>query len=52
MAILRIFGILLIIAWLVLFLWVKVVFAAIHLLLAIGVILLVMTFFTRARSSG
>lgn len=43
-------GILLIIAWLVLWLAVKITFGAIHLLLALGVILILVGLF-RSRSS-
>jgi hypothetical protein len=40
-AVLHLIGILLIVAWLVLWLAVKVTFAAIHLLLVLGVILII-----------
>lgn len=45
MAILRILAVLFIIAWLVLWLAVKVTFGAIHLLLLLGIIFLVVSFF-------
>ena len=49
MAILRILAVLFIIAWLVLWLAVKVTFGAIHVLLAIGIIMLIVSLFSRAR---
>lgn len=49
MAILRILAVLFIIAWLVLWLAVKVTFGAIHVLLAIGLIMLIVSFFGGAR---
>lgn len=44
MGILRAIGVLLIVAWLVLWLFVKITFAAIHLLVLIGIVLLVIGF--------
>ncbi|HTT04454.1 MAG TPA: hypothetical protein VMF64_04140 [Steroidobacteraceae bacterium] len=49
MAILRILAVLFIIAWLVLWLAVKVTFGAIHVLLAIGIIMLIVSLFGGAR---
>ncbi|HEY7929268.1 MAG TPA: hypothetical protein VID71_04610 [Steroidobacteraceae bacterium] len=49
MAILRILAVLFIIAWLVLWLAVKITFGAIHVLLAIGIIMLIVSLFGRAR---
>ena len=49
MVILRILAILLIVAWLVLWLAVKVTFGAIHLLLLLGIIFLVVSFFGGRR---
>jgi hypothetical protein len=49
MAILRILAVLFIIAWLVLWLAVKVTFGAIHVLLAIGLIMLIVSLFGGAR---
>jgi len=49
MAILRIVAVLFIIAWLVLWLAVKVTFVAIHVLLALGVILLIVSLLRGAR---
>ena len=49
MAILRILAVLFIIAWLVLWLAVKVTFGAIHVLLAIGIIMLIVSLFRGAR---
>jgi hypothetical protein len=50
-ALLHAIGIFLIVAWLVLWLAVKITFAAIHLLLVLGVILILMGLL-RSRSSG
>ncbi|HEX4025001.1 MAG TPA: hypothetical protein VHX52_09915 [Steroidobacteraceae bacterium] len=50
MAILRILAVLLIIAWLVLWLLVKITFVAIHLLLVAGVVLLIISLFGLAKS--
>ncbi|HWG75467.1 MAG TPA: hypothetical protein VN660_01585 [Steroidobacteraceae bacterium] len=50
MAILRILAVLFIIAWLVLWLAVKVTFGAIHVLLAIGVIMLIVSLFAARRA--
>lgn len=47
MGVLKGIGVLLIAAWLVLWLFVKITFAAIHLLLLIGVVLLVLGFIRR-----
>ena len=47
MGILKALGALLIVAWLVLWLFVKVTLAAIHLLLLIGLVMLVMGFIRR-----
>ena len=49
MAILRILAVLFIIAWLVLWLAVKITFGAIHLLLVVGVIMLIVSLFGGAR---
>jgi type IV secretory pathway VirB2 component (pilin) len=49
MPILRILAVLFIIAWLVMWLAIKVTFGAIHLLLLIGVVLLVVSLFGGAR---
>jgi hypothetical protein len=49
MAILRILAVLFIIAWLVLWLAVKVTFGAIHVLLALGVIMLIVSLVGGAR---
>jgi len=48
MGILRAIGVLLIVAWLVLWLAVKITFGAIHLLLVIGLVALVIGFLRRA----
>lgn len=50
-SVLHLIGILLIVAWLVLWLAVKVTFAAIHLLLVLGVILLVMGLMRAGKSA-
>lgn len=47
MGILKAIGVLLILAWLVLWLFVKITFAAIHVLLLIGVVMLVVGFVRR-----
>lgn len=47
MGILKALGVLLILAWLALWLFVKITFAAIHLLLLIGVVMLVVGFVRR-----
>ncbi|HEY3783733.1 MAG TPA: hypothetical protein VGL55_00455 [Steroidobacteraceae bacterium] len=47
MGILKAIGVLLIVAWLVLWLFVKITFAAIHLLLLIGLVMLVVGFVKR-----
>jgi len=47
MGILKAIGVLLIVAWLVLWVAVKITFAAIHLLLLIGLVMLVMGFIRR-----
>ncbi len=52
MAILRILAVLFIIAWLVLWLAVKVTFGAIHLLLVVGIIFLIVSLFGGARRSS
>jgi len=52
MAILRIIAVLFIIAWLVLWLGIKLTFAAIHILLAIGIILLIVSLFSIAKRSS
>jgi hypothetical protein len=52
MAILRTIAVLLIIAWLVLWLGLKLTFAAIHILLAVGIILLIASLFGAARRSS
>ena len=49
MAILRILAVLFIIAWLVLWLAVKITFGAIHLLLVLGIVFLVISLFGGAR---
>jgi hypothetical protein len=49
MGILRILAVLFIVAWLVLWLAVKVTFGAIHVLLAIGLIMLIVSLFGGAR---
>lgn len=49
-SLLHIIGILLIVAWLVLWLAVKITFAAIHLLLVLGVVLLIMGLMRAGRS--
>lgn len=51
MAILRTIAVLFIIAWLVLWLGIKLTFAAIHILLAIGIILLIVSLFGIAKRS-
>ena len=48
MGVLRAIGIVLIVAWLVLWLFVKITFAAIHLLVLIGLAMLVVGFLRRA----
>ena len=50
-AVLHLIGILLIVAWLVLWLAVKVTFAAIHLLLVLGVILIIIGLMRAGRSA-
>lgn len=50
MGILKALGAVLIIAWLVLWLFVKMTFAAVHLLLLLGVVMLVVGFLRRAAS--
>jgi len=50
-SIVHVIGIVLIVAWLVLWLAVKVTFAAIHLLLVLGVILIVMGLMRTGRSA-
>lgn len=50
MDILKIIGAILIVAWLVLWLFVKITFAAIHLLLLIGIAMLVFGFIRRRTS--
>ena len=50
MGILKAVGAVLIVAWLVLWLFVKITFAAIHLLLLIGVAMLVLGFIRRETS--
>ena len=50
MLFLRVIGVLLIIAWLVLWLALKITFAAIHLLLVIGVVVLIVSVFRAAKS--
>lgn len=47
MGILKAIGVLLIVAWLVLWLAVKITFAAIHLLLLVGLVMLVVGFVKR-----
>ncbi len=47
MGVLKGIGVVLIVAWLVLWLFVKITFAAIHLLLLIGLVMLVMGFIRR-----
>jgi hypothetical protein len=49
MGLLRAIAVLLIIAWLVLWLWVKITFAAIHILVAVGIILLIVSLFGAAK---
>jgi hypothetical protein len=51
MGVLRAIGVFLIVAWLVLWLFVKITFAAIHLLVLIGVALLLFGFLKRGGSS-
>ena len=51
MKILHILGILLIVAWLILWLALKVTFVAIHALVVLGVILIIVAFFA-GRSAG
>ena len=51
-AVLHLIGILLIVAWLVLWLAVKVTFAAIHLLLVLGVILIIIGLMRAGRRSA
>ncbi|HZO20990.1 MAG TPA: hypothetical protein VFB37_00715 [Steroidobacteraceae bacterium] len=50
MGILKAIGVLLIVVWLVLWLFVKITFAAIHLLLLIGIVMLVVGFMKRAST--
>ena len=50
-AVLHAIGIFLIVAWLVLWLAVKITFAAVHLLLLLGVVLIIIGLL-RSRSSG
>jgi hypothetical protein len=50
-AVLHVIGILLIVAWLVLWLAVKVTFAAIHLLLVLGAILIIIGLMRVGRSA-
>ncbi len=50
MGILKGIGVVLIVAWLVLWLFVKITFAAIHLLLLIGLAMLVLGFIRRTAS--
>jgi len=50
-SVLHLIGILLIVAWLVLWLAVKVTFAAIHLVLVLGVILVIMGLMRAGRSA-
>ena len=50
-SVLHVIGIFLIIAWLVLWLAVKITFAAVHLLLLLGVVMILIGLF-RSRSSG
>jgi hypothetical protein len=52
MSILKVLGIAIIVAWLVLWLAVKITFAAIHLLLLLGVVLLVVGFLKAANKPG
>jgi hypothetical protein len=52
MGILRILAVLFIIAWLVLWLAVKITFVAIHLLLLLGIVLLIVSLFGGARRSS
>lgn len=49
MAILRILAVLFIVAWLVLWLAVKITFGAIHVLLVLGVIMLIVSLFAGAK---
>jgi hypothetical protein len=50
MGILKGIGVVLVVAWLVLWLFVKITFAAIHLLLLLGLAMLVMGFIRREAS--
>jgi hypothetical protein len=50
MGILKAIGAVLIVAWLVLWLFVKITFAAIHVLLLIGLVMLVLGFIRRETS--
>ena len=52
MGILKVLGIAIIVAWLVLWLAVKITFGAIHLLLLLGVVLLVVGFVKATNRSG
>ncbi len=51
MGVLRAVGVILIVAWLVLWLFVKITFAAIHLLFLIGIAMLLFGFLRRGGSS-
>jgi hypothetical protein len=51
MGVLRAIGVVLIVAWLVLWLFVKITFAAIHLLVLIGIAMLLFGFLKRGSSS-
>jgi Flp pilus assembly protein TadB len=51
MRVLRAIGVFLIVAWLVLWLFVKITFAAIHLLVLVGVAMLLFGFLKRGSSS-
>jgi len=52
MRVLGVLGAILIVAWLILWLAVKITFAAVHVLLAIGVILLIIAFFSGVRAGS
>lgn len=52
MGILKGIGAVLLVAWIVLWLFVKITFAAVHLLLLIGLALLVIGFMKRQASTG